>query len=116
MMRSLSKCVACIALLLGAGLPACWAQKWELGVLGGGGIYNSASASSPAGNADVGFKSSAAVGAYVGGNMYKFLGGELRYEYLPGDLKASSGGTEETFSGEAHAIHYDFLMHFAPSG
>src|SRR6266478_2846236 len=76
MMRSISKCAACMALLLGAGLPACWAQKWEVGVLGGG----------------------------------------LRYEYLPGDLKVSSGGAESTFSGEAHAIHYDFLMHFAPTG
>ena len=116
MMRSISKCAACMALLLGAGLPACWAQKWEVGVLGGGGVYNSASATSPAGSADVGFKSSAAVGAYLGSDMYKFLGGELRYEYLPGDLKVSSGGAESTFSGEAHAIHYDFVMHFAPTG
>src|SRR5258708_33128705 len=116
MMRSISKCAACMALLLGAGLPACWAQKWELGVLGGGGVYNSASATSPAGSADVGFKSSAAVGAYLGSDMYKFLGGELRYEYLPGDLKVSGGGAESTFSGEAHAIHYDFVMHFAPTG
>src|SRR5260370_5989541 len=115
MMRSISKCAACMALLLGAGLPACWAQKWEVGVLGGGGVYNSASATSPAGSADVGFKSSAAVGADIGSDMYKFLGGELRYEYLPGDLKVSSGGTESTFSGDAHVIHYDFLMHFAPA-
>jgi hypothetical protein len=104
-----------MALLLGAGLPACWAQKWEVGVLGGGGFYNNASVTSPAGSGDVGFKSSWAAGGYVGSNMYKYLGGELRYEYLPGDLKVSAGGTESTFSGEAHAIHYDFLMHFAPT-
>jgi hypothetical protein len=104
-----------MALLLGAGLPACWAQKWELGVLGGGGFYNKASVTSPAGEGDAGFKSSVAAGAYLGSNMYKYLGGELRYEYLPGDLKVSSGGTEATFSGEAHAIHYDFLFHFAPN-
>src|SRR5439155_463587 len=68
------------------------------------------------GSGDVGFKSGVAAGAYVGGSMTKFVGGELRYEYLGGDLKASSGGTEETFSGNAHAIHYDFLVHFAPTG
>ena len=50
-------------LLLGVGLPACWAQKWELGVLGGGGFYNSASVTSPAGKGDVGFKNSVAAGA-----------------------------------------------------
>jgi hypothetical protein len=86
-----------------------------LGVLGGGGFYNSASVKSPAGEGNVGFKNSVAAGAYLGSNMYKFLGGELRYEYLPGDLKVSSGGTEATFNGEAHAIHYDFLLHFAPT-
>src|SRR5260370_38794420 len=111
-MRSISKRAACMALLLGGDLPACWAQKWELGVLGGGGVYNSASATSPAGSADVGFKSSAAVGAYLGSDMYKFLGGELRYEYLPGDLKGAGGGAGSPFSGAAAAIRYDFLMHF----
>jgi hypothetical protein len=114
-MRTISRCVVRTALLLGVGLPACWAQRWEFGVLGGGGLYNTASVTSPAGQGDVGFKSSGAVGAYLGSNMYKYVGGELRYEYLPGDLKVSSGGTEATFNGEAHAIHYDFLFHFAPT-
>ena len=114
MMKSISRNAAFIALLLGAGLPACWAQKWELGVLGGGGFYNTASVTSPAGQGDVGFKNAVAAGAYIGSNMYKHFGGELRYEYLPGDLKVSSGGTEATFTGEAHAIHYDVLFHFAP--
>jgi hypothetical protein len=113
-MRKISKSAVCMALLLSAGLPAS-AQKWEFGVLGGGGFYNSASVTSPAGEGDVGFKNSAAVGAFLGSNMYRFVGGELRYEYLPGDLKVSSGGTEATFNGEAHAIHYDFLFHFAPT-
>src|SRR5438105_2178721 len=111
-MRSIVRCAAPLALLIA---PACWAQKWELGVLGGGSLYNSASVTGPAGNGDVGFKNSWGVGGFVGSNMYKYVGGELRYEYLPSDLKVSSGGTEATFSGEAHAIHYDFLWHFAPT-
>jgi hypothetical protein len=116
-MRSISK-GACITLLaaLGAGAPACWAQKWEFGVLGGGGFYTNGSVSSPAGDGDVGFKSGLAVGALIGNNMYKFLGGELRYEYRPGDLKVKSGGTEATFNGESHVMHYDFLFHFTPTG
>jgi len=111
-MRSISKC-ACIVLLLGAGLQA---QSWEAGVLGGGNVSKNVSVTGPAGSADVGFKSGAAVGAYVGGNMYKYIGGELRYEFLQGDLKAKGAGAEETFSGYSHNIHYDFLVHFAPTG
>jgi hypothetical protein len=48
--------------------------------------------------------------------MYKSVSGELRYEYLPGSLRVKSSGTEATFDGESHAIHYDFLFHFAPTG
>jgi hypothetical protein len=84
--------------------------------MAGGSFYNSASVSSPAGSGDAGIKNGVAVGAFLGSNMYKLLGGELRYEYLPGDLKVSSGGTEATFTGLSHAIHYDFLLHFAPTG
>src|SRR6266849_3203283 len=114
-MRLISKSALCITLLagFGAGLPACWAQKWELGVLGGGGFYSNGTVTTPAGTGDVGFKSGAALGAYLGNNMYRKFGGELRYEYRPGDLKVSSGGADATFKGEAHLIHYDFLFHFA---
>jgi hypothetical protein len=123
-MRTFLKHASILATLaiLGAGLPACWAQKsegapkWEIGALGGGGFYNSASVSSPAGSGDVGIKNGVALGAFFGSDMYKFLGGELRYEYLPGDLKVSSSGTTATFTGQAHAIHYDLLFHFAPAG
>jgi hypothetical protein len=115
-MRSFFRNASVAASLLGfgAGVPACWAQKWEIGVLGGGSIYNSASVTSPAGSGNVGFKSGPAVGAFLGNDMGKF-GGELRYEYLPGDLKVSSGGATATFPGLAHAIHYDFLYHFTSS-
>jgi hypothetical protein len=123
-MRTYSRHASILATLaiLGAGFPACWAQtseatpKWEIGGLGGGSFYNSASVSSPAGNGDAGIKNGVAAGAYFGSDMYRHLGGELRYEFLPGDLKVSSGGTEATFSGLAHAIHYDFLYHFTPTG
>jgi outer membrane protein with beta-barrel domain len=123
-MRSFSKHVSFLAILstLAAALPVCWAQeaggprKWEVGALGGGSFYNSAPVSGPAGSGDAGIKNGLAVGGFVGNDVYRLLGGEIRYEYLPGDLKVSSGGASATFNGQAHAIHYDFLFHFAPSG
>jgi hypothetical protein len=121
-MRTFSRYASILAslVMLAAGPSACWAQeagpKWEIGALGGGGFYNTASVSSPAGSGDAGIKNGLAVGAFLGSNMYKRLGGELRYEFMPGDLKVSSGGTEATFTGQAHAIHYDFLFHLMPNG
>ena len=100
----------------------CWAQekdptpKWEIGALGGAGFYNSASVSSPAGSGNAGIANGAAIGAFFGSDMYKRLGGELRYEFLPGDLRVSSSGSQATFTGLAQAIHYDFVFHFAPKG
>lgn len=116
-MRFNSRSAAFVVVLsvLGSGLPACWGQKWEAGVLGGGSFYTSASVSGPSGNADVGIKPGVAAGAFLGSNMYKHLGGELRYEYLSGDLKVSGNGAEATFSGQSQAIHYDLLYHFAPT-
>jgi outer membrane protein with beta-barrel domain len=92
------------------------AQKWEVGGFAGGGFYKNASVSSPAGSGDVGFKNAAIFGGLVGSNMYKHVGGELRYEYRMGDQFVKSGGTEATFGNRTHSIHYDFLMHFAPEG
>ena len=145
-MRTFSKQASILATvaILGAASTACWAQdsgaaapkseaatpnsgaaasnsetavpKWEIGVLGGAGFYNSASVSSPGGSGNAGIKNGLAVGAFVGNDMYKLLGGELRYEFLPGDLKVSSGGSLATFTGQAQALHYDFLVHLTPAG
>ena len=113
-MRSIARGALCIFLL---ALPACWAQqKWEVGVLGGGGFYTNASVTSPAGSGDVGIKPGAVVGGFLSNDMYKSLSGELRYDYQRGSLRVKSSGTEATFNGESHAIHYDFLFHFAPTG
>ena len=111
-MRSTLKHASILAVLAGLGLPQCKAQRWEVGALGGGDFYNSVAVTAPSGSGDVSIKPSFAVGAFVGNEMYKMLGGELRYEYLPGDLKVSSNGTTATFAGQAQAIHYDFLYHF----
>jgi len=35
----------------------------------------------------------------------------VRYTYLQSDLRLASGGTEVTFGGQAHAVHYDLVFH-----
>lgn len=90
------------------------AQKWEVGATVGYGFYTKASVKGPTGEGDVGFKPGMSLGAVLGGNMYEFVGGELRYEYRKNDLLLKTQGREITFGGESHAIHYDFLVHFTP--
>src|SRR5262249_47369423 len=48
---------------------------------------------------------------FVGQNLYKHLSGELHYTYLQSNQKLTSGGTEVTFAGQSHAIHYDLVLH-----
>lgn len=90
------------------------AQEWELGGMASYGFYKNLSISSPAGSAVTGFTPGSAFGAVVGHNSYGRISGELRYTYRDNDLKLSSGGTETTFKGMAHVIHYDFLFHPRP--
>src|SRR4051794_2336250 len=80
-MRSIVKGVLCLTAVSGLGLPVCLAQKWEFGVMGGAGFYSNGSVTGSTGSGDAGFKSGAALGAYLGNNLYSRLGGELRYEY-----------------------------------
>lgn len=105
-------------LVLAAGALAgpVFAQHWEVGGLAGGSFYTKKTVTSPAGTGDVGFKNSFAAGGLVGNDMYNYVGGELRYEYVRGPLMVKSGGTEATMSGEAHAIHYDFLIYATKRG
>jgi hypothetical protein len=100
------------AILLAAGFSAIsFAQQWEFGGLAGGGFLSTVNATNQFGSATAGFSNGAAFGGYAGNNLYKHLGGELRYTYLQSNLKLSSGGQTATFSGQAHAIHYDLIFH-----
>ncbi|MBK9168328.1 MAG: outer membrane beta-barrel protein [Bryobacterales bacterium] len=103
------------ALLVAAAMTgALQAQSWEVGALGGVGIYRKNTVTSPAGDGKTGFKQGFAVGAVAGQNLHEYIGGEIRYLYQQGDLFVESGSQEARFSGRTHAIHYDFLIHFAP--
>ena len=97
--------------LAALGVCACWAQQYEIGGVAGAGFVNSLGVAGTAGAATAGFKPGFAFGGFVGHNMYRHLSGEVRYSYLQSNLRLSSGGTEATFSGVAHAVHYDLIFH-----
>jgi hypothetical protein len=102
------------AILLAAGFSAIsFAQQWEFGGLAGGGFLSTVNATNTFGSATAGFSNGAAFGGYLGNRMYKHMSGELRYTYFQTGLKLSSGGQTATFSGNAHAIHYDLVFHTA---
>lgn len=87
------------------------AQQWEVGGGGGGGFHKNATVKNASRSGDAGFKTGPAFSAFVTQNMYEHLGGELRYTFQLSDMKVSSGGTEATFDGQSHAIHYDLLFY-----
>lgn len=103
--------IALTVSLLAAAGACCFGQQWEFGGMGGAGFLNNVNVSSAAGSATAGFQSGGAVGAFIGQNLYPHLSGELRYAYMQSNLHIQSGGTNATFSGNAHVLHYDLLWH-----
>jgi hypothetical protein len=97
-------------LVLTAAAAAGFAQQWEFGGSGGGGFLNSVPVSGGIGSATAGFQTGAAFGGYVGYSQNKRIGGELRYAYLQSNLKLTSGGSQATFSGMSHVVHYDLIF------
>jgi hypothetical protein len=88
------------------------AQQWEFGGTGGFGFLSTVSANgSGLPSATTGFEQGMAAGAYVGQTISAHLGGELRYSYLQSNLEIADGGSKATFSGYAHALHYDLIIH-----
>jgi len=105
------KTIGKILLLLVFAVCA-FAQQWELGAIGGGGFLNTVNVSTTStGSAKAGFATSAVAGAFLGENLNAHWSGEIRYEFFDSDLKLSSAGQSATFSGVAHAIHYDLIYH-----
>jgi hypothetical protein len=93
-------------------LPAL-AQKYEFGAHGGVSFHNKKTITNTRGTADAGFSTGYVGGVTIGHNMYEHVGGEIRYTFLYNDAKLESGGTKATFGSQAHALHYDFLIHSA---
>jgi hypothetical protein len=90
------------------------AQKWEVGVAGGGSFYTSQTFTGSIASADASFTTAIAASAWLGNDSGRFIGGEIRYDFEAGSPQLTGGGAKETLSGQSHAIHYDILLHFAP--
>ena len=99
-------------LLVGAvGVCVCAAQEFELGGAGGYGIYRNRTFTSGTRTAEAGFRRGISFSAVAGNDMHRLLGGEVRYTYRQNDLSLKSGASDSSFSGEAHMVHYDALLH-----
>ena len=101
-------------LVLFAGVTGAYAQRGEVGVAVGGSLYRNQTLTNNGQTVDAGLSNGVAASAFIGQNMYRFVGGEIRYTYERNDYKLSGNGANVGFSGDAHAIHYDLLIHFTP--
>ncbi|MGO9971111.1 MAG: hypothetical protein ACLPY2_27945 [Bryobacteraceae bacterium] len=90
---------------------AACAQQWEVGAVGGAGFLNTVPVSSPGASATAGFAAGATGGVYFGQSLYSSLSGEIRYDFFQSNLKLSGAGTSASFTGIAHAVHYDLIWH-----
>ena len=91
--------------------PACFAQKWEVGGVTGGGFSSGLTVSNGLDTATTGLANGLALGAVLGQNLYPRISGELRYTYTFSDLQLSGSGQSASFKGVTHSMHYDILVH-----
>src|ERR1044071_3155549 len=105
-----------ISMLFVAASASCFAQQWEVGGTGGAAFLPGVNVKSPLGAATTGLKSGLAAGAFVGQNLYPHLSGEIHYGFMQSNLKLQSGGSQVTFSGMSHVVHYDVVLHTNKKG
>jgi hypothetical protein len=98
-------------ILLLAATAACGFAQWEIGVAGGYSDPQGVPATASGGTATVGFAPAGAFSVYLGEDVTRYLGGEIRYDYIMGDARIESGGASTTFGAVSHAVHYDFTLH-----
>jgi Outer membrane protein beta-barrel domain len=99
------------SILLISAASACFAQQWEFGGVGGAGFLSNVNVSSSLGSAKAGFQPGGAVGVFFGQSISPHIAGEIRYEFLQNNLQLSSSGSSAHFTGYAHALHYDIILH-----
>ena len=108
-----------VGTILAMGLLAtnsAMAQRWEFGAGAAGTFYTSKAVSVGSLKANAGFKSGWGGSAWLGNDMHKYIGGEIRYLFQQNDLKLEQGGKSYVFGARSQTIHYDFLIHAAPRG
>jgi hypothetical protein len=111
MMRS--QVTGALALLVIAA-SVCSGQRWEIGGLGGYGWYHDATITNQGGSASVGIAPKGSIGAVFGEDMYKYIGGEVRWMYILGQPQVRANGIELARPGFSNVVHYDLLVHVAP--
>jgi len=91
--------------------PACFAQKWEVGGIAGGGFSSGLTVSNDLAAASTGLANGLGFGAVLGQNLYPRISGELGYTYHFSDLQISGSGQSASFSGVTHSMYYDIQVH-----
>lgn len=102
------------ALLFFVLLGAAEAQQFEIGVLGGAGFLNGNSVGGAPVPVSAGFSPGPAAGILFGHDRYARWSGEIRYLFEQRGPRLSSGRTTAGFSGQAHVLQYDMLLHTRP--
>ncbi len=96
---------------------AAQAQKWEVGGFGGGSFYTSQDVKRVNGtSANASFSPGFAAGFFVGQDLGRFFGGEIRYMFARNTAKLTREGAKASFGAQTHSLHYDFNVYFAPTG
>ena len=97
--------------LLTVAQAAAVAQRWEVGILGGGGFYLNNSVKGLTTSGTAGFKPGFSAGGWLAHNALGRLGGEARYVFQQNEMKVNSGGASASFGGQSHILHYDLVLH-----
>ncbi|MBI4903279.1 MAG: outer membrane beta-barrel protein [Acidobacteria bacterium] len=93
-----------------------FAQKWEIGAVGGGSFYTKTDVTLGSNSVEAKFAPSFAVGFVLGNEIGRYLGGDIRYTFMRNDAQLSGNSSTVNFGAQSHTIQYDFLLHFAPPG
>jgi hypothetical protein len=118
-MQQIQKFATTLSLLFAAmsvlPLPV-YGQRWEFGAGAAGTFYTARSVSASSLSAKAGFDNGWGATAWLGNDMFKYVGGEIRYMYQNNALKLEGNGQTYTFGARSQSIHYDFLLHATPRG
>ncbi|MBZ5617569.1 MAG: hypothetical protein LAQ69_02370 [Acidobacteriia bacterium] len=101
-------------LLLFAIVLGARAQQHEIGILGGGGFLNSTPVEGAAASVTASFSPGPVAGVLIGHDLYSHWSGEIRYLFEERDARLQSSGTRAGFSGQAHVLDYELVLHARP--
>lgn len=96
------------------GVVGAYAQHGEVGVAFGGSMYRNPSITNNGQQITAGLSDGFSGSAWLGQQMYKYVGGEIRYTYEHNAFNLNGSGSNVAFGGDAHAIGYDLHIHLTP--